>query len=178
MTSLVADLLLLSRLDERHDLEIDDIDMCDLIADAVQDAAVTAPEHHFVVDLPDQPIWARGDRVRLHQLLANLLGNARVHTPPGTTVTTTLRSRANGGVPSIEIAVGDDGPGIPADVQPHLFDRFVRADKARSREMGSTGLGLAIVRSIVEAHNGTVSVESSPGRTVFMVRLPATPPSH
>jgi two-component system sensor histidine kinase TrcS len=178
MTSLVADLLLLSRLDERHDLEIDDIDMCDLIADAVQDAAVTAPEHHFVVDLPDQPIWARGDRVRLHQLLANLLGNARVHTPSGTTVTTTLRSRANGGVPSIEIAVGDDGPGIPADVLPHLFDRFVRADKARSREMGSTGLGLAIVRSIVEAHNGTVSVESSPGRTVFMVRLPATPPSH
>lgn len=173
MTSLVADLLLLSRLEERHDLEVEDLDMCDLVADAVQDAAVTAPEHHFVVDLPDEPVWASGDRVRLHQLLANLLGNARVHTPPGTTVTTTLRSRTENGVPAIEIAVSDDGPGIPAEILPNLFDRFVRADKARSREMGSTGLGLAIVRSIVEAHNGTVSVESGPGRTVFSIRLPA-----
>lgn len=177
MTSLVADLLLLSRLDERQDLDIDDVDMCDMVADAVQDAAVTAPDHHFVVDMPEQTVWARGDRVRLHQLLVNLLANAAVHTPPGTTVTISLRSRAEGAGGVVELAVSDDGPGIPPEVLPNLFDRFVRADKARSREMGSTGLGLAIVRSIVEAHNGTVSVESIPGRTVFMVRLPAMPRS-
>lgn len=177
MTSLVADLLLLSRLDERLDLEITDIEMGDLVADAVQDAAVTAPEHHFVIDLPDQPVWARGDRVRLHQLLANLLANARVHTPPGVTVTTSLRTRGQGGGTVVELAVSDDGPGIPPEIVPNLFDRFVRADKSRSRELGSTGLGLAIVKSIVEAHNGTVAVDSSPGRTVFLVRLPALPPT-
>ena len=177
MTSLVADLLLLSRLDERQDLDIADIEMCDLVADAVQDAAVTAPDHHFVVDLPDEPLWARGDREGLHQLLANLLANARVHTPAGVTVTTTLRARVQDGRQTVELTVGDDGPGIPPAVLPNLFDRFVRADKSRSRQLGSTGLGLAIVRSIVEAHNGTVSVASVPGRTAFTVRLPASGPT-
>ncbi len=177
MSSLVADLLLLSRLDERLDLDISDVEMCDLVADAVQDAAVTAPDHHFVVDLPDEPVWARGDREGLHQLLANLLANARVHTPAGVTVTTTLRARREGGRPIVELTVSDDGPGIPPAVLPNLFDRFVRADKARSRELGSSGLGLAIVRSIAEAHNGTVSVESVPGRTAFSVRVPAAGPA-
>ena len=177
MTSLVADLLLLSRLDERQDLDIADIEMCDLVADAVQDAAVTAPDHHFVVDLPDEPLWARGDREGLHQLLANLLANARVHTPAGVTVTTTLRARVQDGRQTVELTVSDDGPGIPPAVLPNLFDRFVRADKSRSRQLGSTGLGLAIVRSIVEAHNGTVSVASVPGRTAFTVRLPASGPT-
>ncbi|MCB0941656.1 MAG: HAMP domain-containing protein [Mycobacterium sp.] len=177
MTSLVADLLLLSRLDERQDLDIADIEMCDLVADAVQDAAVTAPDHHFVVDLPDEPLWARGDREGLHQLLANLLANARVHTPAGVTVTTTLRARAQDGRQTVELTVSDDGPGIPPAVLPNLFDRFVRADKSRSRQLGSTGLGLSIVRSIVEAHNGTVSVASVPGRTAFTVRLPASGPT-
>jgi two-component system sensor histidine kinase TrcS len=143
MTSLVADLLLLSRLDERQDLDIADIEMCDLVADAVQDAAVTAPDHHFVVDLPDEPLWARGDREGLHQLLANLLANARVHTPAGVTVTTTLRARVQDGRQTVELTVSDDGPGIPPAVLPNLFDRFVRADKSRSRQLGSTGLGLS-----------------------------------
>lgn len=173
MTSLVEDLLLLSRLDERQDLDIVDIEMCDLVADAVQDAAVTAPEHHFVVDLPDEPLLARGDRAGLHQLLANLLANARVHTPAGVTVTTTLRGAVADGRRTVVLTVSDDGPGIPPALLPNLFDRFVRADKSRSRQLGSTGLGLAIVRSIAEAHNGTVSVASVPGRTAFTVRLPA-----
>ena len=141
------------------------------------DAAVTAPDHHFVVDLPDEPLWARGDREGLHQLLANLLANARVHTPAGVTVTTTLRARVQDGRQTVELTVSDDGPGIPPAVLPNLFDRFVRADKSRSRQLGSTGLGLAIVRSIVEAHNGTVSVASVPGRTAFTVRLPASGPT-
>ncbi|BBY61864.1 two-component sensor histidine kinase [Mycolicibacterium helvum] len=173
MAALVADLLLLSRLDEGLDLELEDLDLCDVVADAVNDVSVTAPEHHFVTELPDHAIWVRGDRARLHQLLGNLLSNARVHTPDGVTVTTSLSTRAAGTGTVVELVVADDGPGIPDEIMPNLFGRFVRADKARSRELGCSGLGLAIVLSIVEAHKGTVVAESRPGRTVFMVRLPA-----
>ncbi|BBY61459.1 two-component sensor histidine kinase [Mycolicibacterium sarraceniae] len=173
MTSLVADLLLLSRLDEGLDLELEDLDLCDLVADAVNDVSVTAPDHRFVTELPDQAVWVRGDRARLHQLLGNLLSNARVHTPAGVTVTTSLSIAGTGA--AVELVVGDNGPGIPDDIMPNLFGRFVRADKSRSRELGCSGLGLAIVLSIVEAHKGTVVAESSPGATVFTVRLPAAP---
>ncbi|MFM9035424.1 MAG: sensor histidine kinase [Mycobacterium sp.] len=172
MSTLVADLLLLSRLDEGQDLHLESVDVCDLVADAVNDAAVSAPDHRFVADLPEHPVWVRGDRVRLQQVVANLLTNARIHTPEGVTVTAAVAGPR--GTPSaVEVTITDDGPGIPAAILPHLFGRFVRADKARSREMGSSGLGLAIVASIVEAHAGTVSAESVPGRTVFTVRLPA-----
>jgi two-component system sensor histidine kinase TrcS len=175
MSTLVSDLLLLSRLGEGQDLQLEDLDLCDLVADAVNDASVTAPEHHFAADLPDHPVWVRGDRVRLQQLVANLLANARIHTPAETTVTATIRTRGNAGEAVVDVAISDDGPGIPEAIMPNLFGRFVRADKARSREMGSTGLGLAIVASIVEAHGGEVSAESRPGRTVFTVRLPGAP---
>ncbi|MEZ0360216.1 sensor histidine kinase [Mycobacterium sp. SA01] len=170
MASLVADLLLLSRLDEGGDLELEDLDLCDVVADAVNDAAVSAPDHHFMIDLPDEAIWVRGDRARLHQLLANLLGNARVHTPAGVTVNTSL---TRGGDGRVQLVVSDDGPGIPEEIMPNLFGRFVRADKSRSRELGCSGLGLAIVLSIVEAHGGTVNAQSRPGRTQFTVSLPA-----
>ena len=173
MSTLVSDLLLLSRLGEGQELELDELDICDLIADAVNDAAVAGPDHHFIADLPDQPVWLRGDRVRLQQVFANLLSNAAMHTPPGTTVTTGVTPRSSAGRAVVELTVADDGPGIPEEIMPNLFGRFVRADKARSREMGSTGLGLAIVASIVEAHGGAVSAESRPGRTVFTVQLPA-----
>lgn len=173
MSTLVSDLLLLSRLGEGEGLELEDIDVCSLVADAVNDAAVTAPEHHFVAELPDDPVWVRGDRLRLQQVVANLLANARIHTPDGVTVTTTVSTRAFAGAPGVEVTVRDDGPGIPEEIMPNLFGRFVRADKARSREMGSTGLGLAIVASIVAAHQGEVFAESRPGCTVFTVRLPA-----
>ena len=169
MSTLVDDLLLLSRLDERQDLQIEQVDLCDLVAHAVNDAAVSAPDHHFGTNLPDGPVWVLGDRVRLQQLLANLLGNTRVHTPAGTTVTTSVGS-SNG---AVELVVSDDGPGIPDEIMPNLFGRFVRADKGRSREMGCSGLGLAIVSSIVDAHRGMVTCESRPGRTSFRVRLPA-----
>lgn len=170
MTTLVSDLLLLSRLDEGQDLQLEDLDLCDLVSDAVNDAIVTAPGHRFVTELPSHAVWARGDRVRLQQLVANLLANARTHTPEGVTVTVGV---AEEGRDTVRITVADSGPGIPAAIMPHLFGRFVRADKARSREMGSSGLGLAIVASIVDAHRGTVTVESVPGRTVFTVLLPA-----
>ena len=175
MSNLVGDLLLLSRLDEGQDLEFDDVDVCDLVADAVNDVAVTAPDHTFGTDLPDHPVWVRGDRVRLQQLVANLLSNARMHTPEGVTVTASVGSAAAPDDAMVELTISDDGPGIPETILPNLFGRFVRADKARSREMGSSGLGLAIVASIVDAHGGTVTADSRPGRTAFTVWLPAAP---
>ncbi len=172
MSSLVADLLLLSRLDEGKDLEFEDVDLAELVADAVNDAAVSAPDHRFVTAVPEHPVLVHGDRARLQQLVANLLGNAAMHTPPGVTATAALTTSHDDGRPVAILEISDDGPGIPEEIIPNLFGRFVRADKARSREMGSSGLGLAIVASVVDAHQGTVSVASRPGRTVFTVCLP------
>lgn len=172
MTLLVDELLLLSRLGEGQDLQNDDVDLADLVINAVNDAAVAAPSHEWVKELPDEPVWVRGDHDRLHQLVSNLLSNARVHTPPGVTVTTGItchRSDAEGAY--AELTVADDGPGINAQLLPRLFERFVRADTTRSDGSG-IGLGLAIVSSIVKAHRGSVTAESASGRTVFRVRLP------
>jgi two-component system, OmpR family, sensor histidine kinase TrcS len=168
MTGLVEDLLLISRLDEGQGLESDEVDLSDVVINAVNDAAVSSPAHRWRSRVPDVPVWVRGDPARLHQVVGNLLANARVHTPEGVTVTTTLVP----GPGYVEMTVVDDGPGIEAELLPNLFDRFVRADKSRSRELGSTGLGLAIVASIIAAHDGTVTVESNSAGTVFRVRLP------
>jgi len=170
MNSLVSDLLLLARLDEGQDLESTDVDLADMVVNAVNDAAVSAPAHRWVVDVPEHPVWVRGDRAKLHQAVANLLSNARVHTPDGTTVTATLGSLD--GPAQAALTVVDDGPGIDAAMLPHLFERFVRADKSRSRQAGSFGLGLAITSAIVEAHLGSIVAESSDGRTAFTMRLP------
>ncbi|OBH04666.1 two-component sensor histidine kinase [Mycobacterium sp. E2699] len=171
MAVLVDELLLLSRLGEGEDLQTQDVDLADLVVTAVNDAAVAAPTHHWVKDLPDEPVWVRGDHARLHQLISNLLSNARLHTPPGVTVTTGITCHRGPGAPYAELTVADDGPGIDADLLPRLFERFARADTSRSDGSG-IGLGLAIVSSIVKAHHGSVSAESADGRTVFRVRLP------
>jgi two-component system OmpR family sensor kinase len=168
MTVLVEDLLLLARIDSGRPLEREPVDLSRLIIDAVSDAHVAGPEHRWRLDLPEQEVTVTGDRVRLHQVIANLLVNGRTHTPPGTTVTASIGVDGDRAV----LAVTDDGPGIPADLQPEVFDRFARGDSSRSRQAGSTGLGLAIVAAVVEAHGGTVEVESAPGRTRFTVRLP------
>lgn len=170
MTSLVDELLLLSRLGEGEDLHTEDVDLGDLILNAVNDAAAAAPTHRWVKDLPPEALWVRGDRARLHQLVSNLLTNASVHTPPGTTVTTRIAPRRND-ASYAELTVTDDGPGIDSDLMPHLFERFVRGDTARSDGSGN-GLGLAIVASIVKAHHGSVVAESADGRTVFRVHIP------
>ncbi|WP_305004409.1 cell wall metabolism sensor histidine kinase WalK [Agromyces sp. LHK192] len=173
MTELVEDLLLLARLDEGRELVSDDVDLRALLADAVADAQVAGTEHEWTVELPDDPVVVDGDRPRLHQVIANLLANARVHTPAGTSVTATLTTDASASRGrSAVISIADDGPGIDPAVRDTLFERFARADSSRSRRAGSTGLGLAIVRAVVEAHHGSVDVESEPGRTVFTVRLP------
>ncbi len=171
MTSLVDELLLLSRLSEGEDLRTEDVDLGDVVIDAVNDAAVAAPTHNWVTQLPDEPVWVRGDRDRLHQLVSNLLSNGWVHTPPGVTVTTAItREQSGSDGPYAELTVSDDGPDIDPELLPHLFERFMRADKSRSNGTGN-GLGLAIVASIVEAHHGTVTAESASGQTVFRVRL-------
>jgi two-component system OmpR family sensor kinase len=123
-----------------------------------------------LLDLPDEPVVVSGDEARLHQVLANLLANARTHTPPGTSVTTSLAVDDSGGA---ALTVADDGPGIPVWLQPEIFERFARGDTSRSRRGGSTGLGLAIVAAVVRAHRGTIDVRSVPGRTEFVVSLPA-----
>jgi len=172
MTALVGDMLLLSRLDERQGLETQRVDMTQLVADAVNDAIVSAPDHEWPTDLPDGPTWVMGDRARLHQVVSNLLSNARHHTPPGVTIVTALRVMPAEPGPTVQLTVTDDGPGIDAKLLPELFERFVRGDRARADQPESTGLGLSIVASIVEAHGGTVSAESGGGSTRFTVALP------
>ena len=169
MSGLVEDLLLLARLDSGRPLERQPVDLTPLTVDAVSDAHVAGPDHRWDLKLPDHPVMISGDVARLHQVLANLLTNARVHTPPGTTVTASLGVDASG---SAIWTVRDDGPGIPADLQPEIFQRFARGDSSRSRHAGSTGLGLAIVAAVVKAHDGEIAVDSRPGRTEFRVRLP------
>ncbi|MGH3969692.1 MAG: sensor histidine kinase [Mycobacterium sp.] len=172
MTALVDELLLLSRLGEGEDLRTEDVDLGDVIINAVNDAAVAAPTHHWVKELPDEPVWVRGDRDRLHQLVTNLLTNAHVHTPAGVTVTTAIaRHQPDGDGSYAELTVADDGPDIDPGLLGHLFERFVRGDKSRSNGTGN-GLGLPIVASIVKAHNGSVAAESADGQTVFRIRLP------
>ncbi len=169
MTTLVDDLLLLARLDSGRPLAREQVDLSRLTVDVIADAHVAGPDHRWLLDLPDGPVCVPGDAARLHQVLANLLANARIHTPPGTRVTTGLRRNGDAAV----LTVTDDGPGIPADLQPEIFERFSRADTSRFRAAGSTGLGLAIVAAVVEAHGGRVAVASHPGCTEVTVRLPA-----
>ncbi|XCW03241.1 HAMP domain-containing sensor histidine kinase [Streptomyces sp. HUAS MG47] len=171
MTGLVEDLLLLARLDAGRPLDVVETDLSALVVDAVSDARAAGPGHGWRVELPAEPVCVRGDSARLHQVLLNLLGNARAHTPPGTKVTARLRIE---GADAAVVDVEDEGPGIPAELLPHVFERFARGDASRSRHAGSTGLGLSIVRAVVAAHGGAASVDSVPGRTTFSVRLPRT----
>jgi two-component system, OmpR family, sensor kinase len=169
MTSLVEDLLLLARLDEGRDTQRAPVDLAPLLVDAVSDAHAAGGEHEWHLDVPDAPVVVSGDATRLHQVVTNLLANARIHTPAGTRVTVTL---GRGEADTAVITVADNGPGIPDETKAVLFERFARGERSRSRAAGSTGLGLAIVRAVVASHGGTVSVTSQPGDTVFRVELP------
>jgi len=174
MTSLVEDLLLLARLDAERELETHEVDLSRLLVDVLSDANAAGPDHEWSLDLPEEPVIVRGDEAKLQQVFTNLLANARVHTPAGTTVTLQLSEPKDGHVLA---QVRDDGPGIPEQLRPQLFGRFVRGDASRNRATGSTGLGLSIVNAVVQAHHGTVSVASEPGLTVFTVQLPVEQPA-
>ena len=203
MTVLVDDLLLLARLDAGRPLDREPVDISRLAIDATSDARVARPGHRWVLDLPDDPVMIPGDEHRLQQVLVNLLSNAGRHTPEGTTVTVRLSVGAaatldeepgagpgaeqaasaaiatvqRGVVPAgprMMLTVTDDGPGIPPALLPELFERFTRADTARSHasDPSSTGLGLAIVDAVVAAHGGAALVSSCPGMTRFAIILP------
>ena len=165
MTALVEDLLLLARLDSGRPLAQEPVDLTRLLLEAVADARVLAPDHHWHLELPTTrgdavPIEVTGDEAGLHQVVTNLLTNARKYTPAGTTVT--IAAHPDG------FEVRDDGPGFPPDLVPVAFERFSRGDASRHRE-GGIGLGLALVQAIVKAHGGTVTLASAPGRTAIRI---------
>ncbi|MCU1475351.1 MAG: Two component sensor histidine kinase [Subtercola sp.] len=174
MSSLVDELLLLARIDEGQDLQTEEVDLADVVTNAVNDANAAASGHRWVTEVPHADALVVGDQERLYQLFANLLANAHLHTPAQTTICTTVRVLGR----AIEVTVEDDGPGIPDDLVPTLFERFTRGDASRARGSGAgTGLGLAIVLSIVEAHNGTITVQSNARGTRFTVALPTVAPA-
>ncbi|MDQ1584645.1 MAG: two-component system, OmpR family, sensor kinase [Actinomycetota bacterium] len=172
MSGLVADLLQLARLDSGRPLETADVDVSRLLVDAVSDAQAAGRDHSWQLDLPEEPLSVSGDAAALHRVVDNLLTNARIHTPPATTISVSLHSGGDPAAPTVQLRVSDNGPGIPAELQPEVFERFTRGDTSRSRAAGSSGLGLAIVAAIVGAHHGTVVMASQPGRTEFTVELP------
>jgi two-component system OmpR family sensor kinase len=167
MSRLVEDMLLLARLDSGRPLERAEVDLTRLLLESVADARVVGPTHHWRLDLPDEPVIVVGDEQRLHQLFTNLLGNARHHTPPGTTVTVSVRPGEH-----VVVEVHDDGPGLPDGLQEHAFERFTRGDSSRTRSSGGAGLGLSLVSAIAQAHGGTAAVHSQPGDTTFRISLP------
>lgn len=164
MTALVEDLLLLARIDAGRPLAAEPVDLTRLLLEAVDDARVVAPNHRWRIVFPDggEPVEVTGDEQRLHQVVTNLLTNARKYTPGGTTVTVTVRPDG--------FDVHDDGPGFPPGLVPTAFERFTRGDAARHRSDG-VGLGLALVQAIVSAHGGSVALHSVPGDTRVTVRL-------
>jgi two-component system OmpR family sensor kinase len=168
MARLVDDLLLLARLDQDRGLEHKPVNLVGLAGDAVQDFRVVAPEHPITLTTDDR-VDVQGDRMRLRQVIDNLLSNVRTHTPAGTRVQVSVTNQGTHAV----IVVADNGPGVSPEDQEHIFERFWRADPARTRSKGGSGLGLAIVVSLVEAHGGDISLESTHGQgATFTVRLP------
>ncbi len=170
MSALVEDLLLLARLDTDPNLRLTATSLNEIVANAVSDAQVAGPDHDWELTLPERDVVAVGDPFRLLQVVANLLANARTHTPAGTLVRTSLSSEGGYAV----IRVADNGPGIPPGIRDKVFERFTRADasRVRSGKGQSTGLGLAIVSAVMQAHRGSASVESSDAGTTFTIRVP------
>jgi two-component system OmpR family sensor kinase len=168
MQALIEDLLLLTRLDEGRPLERQPVELVGLAGEAAEAAQTISGDWPLSIEA-DQPVEVTGDRMRLREILDNLLANVRTHTPPGTS--TTVRVRASGAEAVIEVA--DEGPGLDAEDAARVFERFYRADPSRARDRGGTGLGLAVVAALAEAHGGRVEVDTSRGDgATFRVRLP------
>ena len=177
MGVLVEDMLLLARLDQQRPIEHHPVDLLTLAADAVQDARIIAPGRRIELSVGSAAAFlVLGDEVRLRQVIGNLMSNALTHTPDGTAVTVRILAGPREPVPSVVLEVADEGPGLPPDQAERVFERFYRADQARTRTAGGTGLGLAIVAALVAAHGGTVILQTSPGQgATFRVTLPLAP---
>jgi two-component system OmpR family sensor kinase len=172
MGVLVDDLLLLARLDQGRPLELRPVDLVKIGRDAVDDAVAVEPDRPIDFHA-DGPALVLGDEGRLRQVAANLLANARVHTPPGTAVH--VRVRVTDGSAVLEVA--DEGPGLAEEATNRVFERFYRTDPSRARSHGGAGLGLSIVAAIADAHGGRATVTSTPGHgAVFSVQLPLGAP--
>jgi two-component system OmpR family sensor kinase len=182
MGLLVEDLLLLARLDQQRPLARQPIDLLSLAADAVHDARLLAPSRTIELSVqPGAAFLVIGDEPRLRQVIGNLMSNALTHTPDGSPIEVsigsgTLDPRVPGSGPAVTLDVTDHGPGMTADQSHRVFERFYRADQARTRTTGGSGLGLAIVRALVAAHGGVASVRTAPGRgATFRIALPLAP---
>ena len=168
MGVMVEELLVLARLGEGREPERLPVDLARVVADAVSDARAAAPARDIALESPES-VDVLGDDHQLRQVVANLLNNALRHTPEEARIRVALRA----GDGRAELAVADDGPGLAADVAAKVFEPFYRADRSRARETGGAGLGLAIVAAIVEAHGGTVRLDTAPGTgATFTVTLP------
>jgi two-component system OmpR family sensor kinase len=172
MQELIEDLLLLTRLDEGRPLERRPVELVGLAGEAVEAGQAISGDRPLSIEA-DQPVEVMGDRMRLREVLDNLLANVRTHTPPGTHAT--VRVLARDGEAVVEVA--DDGPGLAPEDAARVFERFYRADPSRARDRGGTGLGLAVVAALVEAHGGRVELDTTPGEgATFRVILPITAP--
>jgi len=172
MSRLVDDMLTIAKLGAGRPLDMHPVELTRLLDDAAADARATDRSRPIVVE-HDSSLVVTGDEDRLRQVIANVVGNALVHTPPGTRIE--LRARRDGADAVVEIA--DDGPGMPQEVAARITERFYRADPGRSRHRGGSGLGLSIADAAVAAHGGTIDVESDLGRgTVVRVRIPLASP--
>ncbi len=167
MSLLVDDLLLLARLDEGRPLEREPVELDEVVREAVETSAALEPERP--IELESQPVAVLGDRERLRQIVDNLLGNVRAHTPAKAPV----RVRVGAVAGEALIEVEDSGPGLSAEAAERVFERFYRADDSRSRASGGVGLGLSIVAAVAQAHGGTVAARSQPGEgATFTIALP------
>ncbi len=168
MSRLVEDLMVLARMDQQPTTTREPVDLTTIVGDAVDAARVRDLDRTYELNAETE-LLTLGDEHQLRQVLDNLLANARVHTPPGTTVEVAAQRDASG----FSIMVADDGPGFRSDDQPRAFDRFWRSTRADENPLDGAGLGLSIVRSIVEAHGGTVALDTSAaGGARFLLHLP------
>lgn len=174
MSELVDSLLMLARADEgRAPLAVQECDLRDLVSEAAETAQILGDEKNLAVatQIPDKPVVLAVDQTRIRQLLLNLITNAVKYTPAGGEIGVGLADQGS----AVQLVVRDTGIGIATGDLPHIFDRFWRADPARTRDAGGTGsgLGLAITKWIAEVHGGAIAVQSRPGKgTVFTVSLP------
>jgi two-component system OmpR family sensor kinase len=172
MSRLVEDLLVLARGDQDAPTRHDPVEIDDLLSDAASDTGAAHPERSLSV-LPSGGAVVMGDRDQLRRALVNLLNNAALHTAPGGPIRLEGVVGSTAAGPTVAIRVIDQGPGLPPEEAAHVFERFWRADKARSRAKGGSGLGMAIVAQIVKANNGTVTFDSTEqAGTTVTVLLP------